>query len=71
MTNQKKVSLKNGEKRTMPDATGNWIDNSLTYVIFPVLLMLILDYYALNNFGLEAIILILNNLILMYFFKRN
>ena len=66
---KKRASLTNGEKRTTPDDTGNTnrkdvnycMDNAIWMLTLPIFSLLALDYFNLNNFGYETVIVILNN----------
>lgn len=68
---KKKPSLTNGAKRMMRDVIGNTslIDNAVCMLIFPIIGILVFDWLDYHSFGIESLILILNNIVLMCFRK--
>lgn len=77
LTMKKKASLTNGAKRIMPDAKENMsrkdahscMDNAILTLTIPIFSLLVLDYFNLNNFGYETVIVILNNV--AFFWWKN
>ena len=69
LTMKKRTSLTNGAKRIMRADKENMskkIDSAVVMLTLPMFIMLILDFFNLNNFGYETLIVILNNIAFIY-----
>jgi hypothetical protein len=70
---KKKPSLTNGAKRMMRDVIGNTslIDNAIFMLIFPIIAIVVFDWLDYHSFGIESLILILNNIALIWLKRKN